>query len=384
MPELPRVALLIETSTSYGRSLLRGVRRYMAEHGPWSLFVESRSLDSPPPAWLEGWQGHGILARSSHPETAQAVQAAGLPVVELRSSTWHPHLPFVGVDNQQLGHLAAQHLLERGFRYFAALTLDQEPQVMQRCESFTQTLAERGYPVAVLRQALLVAQRAAWEHGQLQMVEWLRRLPKPIGVLACSDQLGFWLLDACQQAGLAVPEDVAVIGVEDDQPLCEMAQPMLSSVRLNGVETGYQAASLLARLMQGEPVATTPILIPPQDIMLRQSSDIVALPDPQVAAAVTYIRQHACRGLSVQDVLNVVPMSRSSLERRMKTLLGRSPAAEITRVRLERVKQLLHETNLTLAAIADRTGFEHPQYLSTLFKQTFGETPGEYRQRSFG
>ncbi|MFM8413914.1 MAG: substrate-binding domain-containing protein, partial [Planctomycetota bacterium] len=196
---------------------------------------------------------------------------------------------------------------------------------------------------------------------------------------ACTDQLAFWLLDACRRAGVAVPEEVAVVGAENDEMLCTMSRPQLSSVAFDGERVGHAAAALLERLMAGEPPPAEPVLLPPTGLVVRQSSDIVAIDDPQVAAAMRYIREHACHGINVADVIRHAGLSRTLLERRMRQTIGRTPGEEITRLRFARVRQLLAETDLPLAAIAVRCGFEHPQYMAEAFKKHFGMTPGSYR-----
>lgn len=197
--------------------------------------------------------------------------------------------------------------------------------------------------------------------------------------MACTDQLGFWLLDTCARAGIHVPEEAAVVGVENDEALCTIALPRLSSVQYNGLRIGFEAAAVLDQLMKGKAAPAREVLIPPLDLIIRESSDIAAINDPVVGEAVRFIRTHACEGISVEDVLDVVPISRSALERRMVQAIGRAPNAEIIRVRLNHVRLLLRETSLSLAKIAEQTGFEHPQYMSALFKSKTGEPPGVYR-----
>lgn len=377
--KLPHVALLIETSRSYGRGLLRGVRRYISEHGPWSVYLELRALDSPAPPWLRRWRGDGILSRTGSRAMLSAVRQARVPTVELRASRLKHPFPSVGVDNRALGRMVAEHLLERGFRRFGVYEIDTEIYFEQRRDDFVRTLAGAGYPCEVYRAPGHRERPLLWEKHQNDLARWVKALPKPAGIMACTDQLGFWLLDACRRAGVAVPEEVAVVGVENEQALCTMASPPLSSVRFNPDRIGYEAAALLDRMMRGGSAPRRPILIEPIGIVTRQSSDIIAIDDPLVAQALRFIRQRACEGIGVEDVLDAVPVSRSSLERRMRRVLGRSPKAQILSVRLDRVRQLLGETDLSLSAIAQRTGFKHPQYLSAAFKKSFGQTPGEYR-----
>jgi LacI family transcriptional regulator len=219
-----------------------------------------------------------------------------------------------------------------------------------------------------------------WETQQTALVKWLKQLPQPIGILACTDQLGFWLLDACARAGLRVPDQVAVLGVENDETLCAMSHPPLSSVRLGGERVGFEAARLLDRMMRGAKPRKTPLLLPPLGIESRQSTDAIAAEDPVLAHAIHRVRTDAVAGLRVDDLLESIPISRSSLERGFRRVLGRSPHAEINRVRLQKAADLLTLTELSLDVISLRTGFADKHYFSKCFRDAFGVPPGQYRR----
>jgi LacI family transcriptional regulator len=207
-------------------------------------------------------------------------------------------------------------------------------------------------------------------------------LPKPVGVMACRDDQGLRLLDACRRAGVLVPDQVAVLGVDNDDIQCHMATPPLTSIDLNPEHVGYEAAALLERLMDAKPPPAGPVLLPPRAVVMRQSTDVVAVDDPEIAAALQYIRRHACDGLRVAELLARLPLSPSVLERRFRALLGRSPKAEISRVQLERARQLLAETDLPLDAVAEKAGLRDARYLCDVFARKTGMTPGAYRKQS--
>jgi LacI family transcriptional regulator len=209
---------------------------------------------------------------------------------------------------------------------------------------------------------------------------WIRSLPKPLGLIACNDFRGIQALDACRRAGIAVPEEVAVVGVDNEELVCTLAYPPLSSVVPNARSIGYEAAALLNRLMKWGPAPTTPLFIPPVEVVTRLSTDVNAIADPDVAAAMRFIREHACEGIAVADVLSQVPVSRSVLQRRFRNLLGRSIHGMIAGVRLQRAKRLLVETDLPLSVIAQRTGYSHVEYLCAAFRQAVGLPPGAYRR----
>ncbi|MBA4030480.1 MAG: XylR family transcriptional regulator [Planctomyces sp.] len=375
------VALLVETSRTYGRGLLRGVHRYVTEHEPWSMYLELRALDSRAPAWLSRWKGDGILTRTSSATMAQAISRVGVPTVELRATKLNTPFPFVGVDNVALGEMVADHLLERGFRHFGVYELDVEDYFAERRETFISAIARAGYGVDIFRAPHHREHPREWERHQDLLVKWLLSLPKPVGLMACTDQLGYWLLDACQRAGIPVPEQAAVVGAENDETLCTMTTPPLSSVCYDAEGIGYQAARLLDLWMRGHEPARDSLLIPPLGVVSRQSSDVMAIDDPEVANAVRFIREHACQGIDVAAVLKRIPLSRSTLERKMRAILGRSPKEEILRVQLASARRLLIETELSLEMVASRTGFSSPQYFCTAFRGAEGCTPGFFRRQ---
>jgi LacI family transcriptional regulator len=378
--DVPHVALLIETSRSYGRGLLRGIRRFMSAHGPWSVYVELRALDSKTPSWLKGWKGDGIISRTGSQVMADAIAATGLPTVEMRSTRLKHNFHFVGVDNRAIGEMVTEHLLERGFRRFAIYGIETEDYFEERCNNFVAAVASAGFGCDVYRHPGHQERPVNWERQQRHAADWIRRLQKPVGVMACTDQLGFWFLDACKRAGVAVPEEVAVVGCENDESLTAMSIPPLSSVQFNAETTGFEAAATLAGMMKGEIPGNNCTLIPPLGIVVRQSSDIVAVTDKEIAEALRFIRENAPYGLAVDDILRQIPMSRAALDQRMRIAIGRTAKAEILRVQLDQVKRYLADTDFALSQIADRTGFKHPQYMAELFKKKFGKTPGTFRR----
>ena len=380
---IPRVALLIETTRTYTREILAGVRRYVAEHGPWSTFVELRSPDSPPPPWLKNWQGDGILTRTFTPAMNRAVTATGLPAVELRSTSLPHERPFVGVDNGLIGQAVAEHFLNRGYRHFAVYGLETETFFIERVQKFVTRLQQRGHPCTLLAGS--TSDRPSdWEASQARLIAQLRALPKPLGIFAANDQLGVYLLDACLRASLAVPEEIAVVGCENDETLCTLATPPLTSVELDGSRVGYEAARLLDALMRQRKsrrrAVPSPILIPPRQIITRESSDDLVITDPLVARASRLIRQRSQDGVTVEDLCISLNASRSTLERRMKAALGRTPKDEILRLRFRDVERLLLTTDLTLDQIAERTGFTHASYFQAAFRERYSVSPGVWRR----
>jgi LacI family transcriptional regulator len=382
MSNIPQVAMLVDTSRSYGRDIVRGIRRYVAEHGPWSLYLESRDLRSSFPEWLKKWPGDGILARTVDPLLLKQLKATKLPVIEMRSTSLKHPFPFVGIDNQIVGQRVATHLMDRGFRRFACYMDTSELFFQQRCQSFVGSLQARGFECSVFETQSGTTKPQRWDQHQRQVADWLSSLAKPCAVFATNDQLGFWVLDAARRAGISVPEEIAVIGAENDKTLCDTAWPPLSSVQLRGQNVGYAASKMLDEWMHQKTKPPMELLLPPGEIIVRQSSDIVAVEDTRIAKALHFIRQQAVADVSVKEVAKIVGLSRSALERRMKELIGRSPGEEIIRQRFGHVERLLAQTDLTLDAIAERAGFKHPQYMAEAFRKRSGITPGEYRRQN--
>lgn len=372
-----RVALLIETSNAYARGLLRGIRSYVRARGNWSLYLGEQRRGESAPQWLKHWQGDGIIARIETREIANAVRNAGVPVVDVSAAQHIPELPFVETDDREIAIAAAEHLLGRGLRNFAFSGDARFLWSNLRREHFTAFIDNAGYPCAVHEASPQLD--ASWETEFGQLTYWLSQLPKPCGIMACYDIRGREILDACQAAQIAVPDDIAVIGVDDDDLICDLAEPRLTSVIPNTHRTGYEAAAMLDRLMAGENVPAGGYFIPPLGIATRHSTDVVAVEDRDIAQALKFIRDHACEGINVESILEVVPLSRRVLESRFKHLIARTPHDEIQRVQIDHVKQLLTQTDMTLEAIAHRCGFRHSEYMSVAFKRVTGTTPGKFR-----
>jgi len=368
----PHVALIIESSIEYGRGVLRGIARWLREHGPWSIFLEQRELGAALPDWIREWDGDGIITRSDDPRIVRS----GIPTVGLYDRAEDRlRLPMILNDNLAVGRMAAQHLVDRGFRHLAYYGV--------RSERWSELRLEGVRSVATASTATLALHPSGgkWEASQERLKRWILGLPRPLGLVAANDIHGLRALDACRRAGLAVPEEVAVVGADDDAELCELSEPPLSSVTFNPERVGYEAAGLLDRLMARRGAAGKPLLVPPLGVSTRQSSDILAIDDADVAKAIHYIRRHAFEGITVEDVLREVPLSRRALEHRFRRRLGRTPKQEIQRLRLERARSLLASTELPLARISDRLGFHQPAYLSAVFRKETGLTPAAYRRR---
>jgi LacI family transcriptional regulator len=379
------VAILIETSRAYGRGLLRGIARYNREHGQWSIFFQPQGLGDPAPPWLATWRGDGILARINDRQIARAVQQVGVPVVNMRGTIADLPFPFIGSDNAAIARLAAEHLLERGFRHFAfcGYQRDFHPKLDMRSDCFQQIIEQAGYRSYVLQDVPRRRPRS-WEQQQAWIARWIAGLPKPVGILAANDDRGLQVLDACRRKQIAVPDQVAVLGVDNDEYLCSLSLPPLSSVDVNSEETGYQAASLLDRMMGGKRPPKRLREIKPAGVIVRRSTDVLATDDGEVIRAIRFIREHACRPIRADDVVQHVSVSRTSLESRFRSVLGRTLHQEIRKVQIDAATTLLASTDLPIKQVALRSGFKNVHYLSRVFSAMVGQPPAEFRRGRSG
>lgn len=375
-----RVALLVEASREYTRGLVRGVSLYNREHREWSVYYVPQGF--PPLAWFNGWHGDGILARIENLRTAEAVLQTGLPTIDLRRAVRDLKLPTMGPDDDDVARLAFEHLYERGFRSFGFFGLwsGVHPAFDARCNRFQRLAREAGMACGTFRLRRRSTQN--WEDELGQIIQWIRGLPKPVGVMTSNDDCGLQLLDVCRQAGIHVPDELAVIGVGNDDCQCNLALPSLSSVDLDPERIGYEAAALLDRMMSGQPAPDRHITVAPRGISVRASTDVLATGDQDVIRAVQFIRINALENIQVADVLKHVKMSRAVIEPRIRRVLGHTIYQEIQRIRIERVKTLLQTTAMPLKQIAAQTGFHYPAYMMRIFRKATGQTPSEYRSNA--
>jgi LacI family transcriptional regulator len=385
----PRVVLLFDSSHAFGRGALLGIAHYVREHGPWTIFLQERT-DALHAGWLRHWRGEGLIVEIENRSMAHTIHQLGLPVVALRYSATDIPFPTVRIDDAAVARLAAEHLFERGFRHFAYCGLAGAEYSALRGAAFRKHISRTNHSCQAYEDRDRFGRKPKPVRAEpkpnfsAQMARWLRRLPKPVGILACNDVRGQQTLNACQAAGLMVPDEVAVLGVDNDDILCELSEPPLSSVAPNYHRMGYEAAALLDRMMRKEIPAPLrqPLVIEPTGVVTRRSTEVLAIPDPHIASAVRFIREHACDGIDVRDVLRVVPLSRSALERRFSTFLHHSPKTEILRVRLKHARALLVDTDYSMALVAEKLGLKHAEYFNVIFKKQMGITPGQFRNQS--
>lgn len=383
MKRLRRVAMLANVSRRYDRRAAQGVAAYARDKGHWNLYIEEDPLTRLPR--LDKWDGDGIIANFDERRIAVAVGRLRIPVVAIGSGhSWYDprsEIPYFTTDNHAIARLAAEHLLDCGFSRLAFF--GNPPSRLhrwshERRQAFEERARLAGVPCFTYQGHPLGAQY--WIEQLDELARWLRNLETPIGLFASTDICARQVLEACQTVGLRVPSDVAVVGVDNDEMICELTSPPLSSIEQGSMRMGYEAAELLDRLMAGRSAGALRRAIPPESLVARLSTDVLACDDADLAMALRFIREHACDPIGVTDVLNAVPLSRSTLEKRFLATLGRSIHAEIRRVQVQRAQHLLAGTNLLVKQIAQRCGFRHVPAMNRLFRQHVGQTPAEYRR----
>jgi LacI family transcriptional regulator len=381
MKHTVRIGLVFNYNLAYARGVLRGIKHYAQRQPHWVLVpLDAEALTLPA---LRVLRPTGLIAHVFSEALAETLRALRRPVVNTSAVLADLAFPRVGVDHVAVGRLAAEHLRESGLRHFGFVGHPRHFYATQREVGFRQGLGSWGGSLACYYER---PARSYPQRGQLLALDeglqrWLRTLPTPVGVFACHDVWGLQVVEACRLAGLRVPEDVAIVGVDNDDLLCELARPPLSSVAVPAERIGAEAAALLDQLLAGAQPPRQPLLIPPLGVVARQSSDVLALRDPDLAAAVRFIRDHGHAPLRVADVLREVPVGRRSLERRFRALLNRGLWEEIRRVHLERAKDLLATTALSMTEVADQAGFTDQQQLARVFRQETGLTPTAYRRQ---
>jgi LacI family transcriptional regulator len=376
------IGLVFDHNLAYSRGVLRGIKQFAQTRPHWILMpLDTEGLTV---RVLKTMQPAGLMALVSTRALAKTLQSSRRPLVNVGGVLSDLTFPQVIVNHQEVGALAARHLRERGFHHFGFVGHPHHFYSTQRETGFRQALDPARHSLARYHER---PTRSFRQRGRLLALNeglhrWLRGLPKPVGVFACHDVWALQVVEACRLTGLRVPDDVAVVGVDNDDLLCELARPSLSSVVVPAERIGYEAAALLERLLERKKPPRKPLLIPPTGVVTRQSSDVLAGGDLEVTTALRFIRAHAHQPLSVEDVLLLVPASRRSLERRFRTILERGIGEEIRRVHLERARELLATTALTVAEVAEQTGFASVHYLSRAFRKETGLSPTAYRRQS--
>lgn len=375
-----RVALLMDIHTAYDHGVARGILRYAREAGNWRLFGQGWTLAQVRDP--KTWNGDGIITRVHDPSEVPALLAPGVPIVDVCRTTPHPRIHSAANDDEATGRLAGEHFLAAGHRRFAYCGAPEGTWSQRRGCGFAEAI---GIPEA--RMTTFQRPRSWWHKSgpaPTTLKQWVRRLERPIAILAGDDAIGVKLTLACADLGIRVPDEIAIVGVDNEEVLCELATPALSSIPCDTERMGYEAARLLDDLMKqgakAAPKESRHIAVPPLPMVVRGSSDSFATKDEAVLAALRLIHQ-SDQAIHVPQVVAVSGLSRRSLELRFRKELDRTILDEIRRTRLDRACRLLTTTDLPVAKIALRLGFSSPQRFHAVFGAQFGMPASDYRTR---
>lgn len=368
----------------FGQEAVRlGIYRFARPNRPWDFL--NLDIGSEAYAHAKDWQPHGGLGRAGRADFAAAARSLRVPFVNMYGGKPFKGLAQVGIDNDAIGQAGAEYLADLGFKHFGYFGLRGDPASTDRGRAFVKALEARGLSADVFdygRRYPEVRVEAALIHPEDPALHrWVAQLPKPVAIFVCDDRRALLVSEVCRHLNAHVPEEVAILGTGDHEVLCYEAFPPLSSLRLPLEQEGYRAAELMEHLLKGGRIPEQPILLQPGGITVRQSTDTLAVSDRHVASALRYIREHACEGIEVDMVARHAGLNRRYLERRLRAFIQRSPFQEIRRVQMERVKDLLAQTDLTIDAIADQTGFGGRTRLTVEFSKHVGTAPGAYRKQ---
>ena len=379
MQKRPQVILLIETSNTFGRDLLRGITKYARIHGPW-VFSNVPGTKLP----YDYKAATGMIIRDSVVEDnrkkLEDITSSGIPVI-ISSALQEPSKDTFSItkDNYTTGKMGAEYFIKRGFKNLAYCGMDFYWS-RQRLEGFGKYAQENGcnfYPY----QTSDKAKKRPIKLNNKKISQWLRSLPPAVGLMCCNDERAKQLSELCKEENILVPEDIAILGTDNDELLCEICDPPLSSIAFNAELAGYEAAAALDAMMKGNQADKKSVAVLPTHIVTRQSTDIFATEDREVLLAMSFIHQNTNRLIQVSDVVERTCLSRRGLEKRFKKTLGHSVYEEILHVRIEAIGRMLIDTNLSITEIADVYGYEYVNNLARPFKKITGYSLLEYRKK---
>ncbi|MDO5553614.1 MAG: DNA-binding transcriptional regulator [Planctomycetia bacterium] len=395
----PEIAVFFDLASESARGMLRGFMQYVRLNSPWNVNFISRTASDVAPSSLKNWAGDGILAHIPNVETFREILSKNCPVVFLArendegfiaSSLHHwsceGNSPgsriepvFIKCDNGAVGRLAADYFLKKNFRHFAYVPYPKDVcWCIERRQAYVETLAQKGFQTECF--SLPGEEGANWFEQRDRMRSWLESLPKPVAIFAVNDFRGRQVLEVCQRAGIPVPYDVAVLGVDDDVPVCEMCYPSLSSIAIDWGRAGFLSAQALDQMINNEKANWG--TYGPIQVVSRNSTEQLHVSDRLVVQILELIRINRSENLRVADILASLPISERRAQERFKSAMGHSIMEEMKQVRMENICELIETTDLSFNEIALSFGFENANHLGQLFKKEFGLTMGEFRKRN--
>ncbi|HTJ49556.1 MAG TPA: DNA-binding transcriptional regulator [Cyclobacteriaceae bacterium] len=380
-----KVILLTDFSEEYFKNLLRGITKYSKEYGPWifcqmpSFYRETKGIEGIL-NWAKEWGANGIIGQFYNDSNVSKIMKAGIPVIAQDFKERFTDIPNISGDYFAAGKMGAEYFLRKGFKHFAFYGFKDIVWSRERGEGFENTLKEMGHEVHYFEHKKSRS-RELWYYKPSSLSKWLKSLPKPIAIMTCDDNQGQHITQACRHSGIRIPEEVAVLGVDNDETICNLSDPPLSSISLDSEKGGYEAARLLHQMMKNKKKDFYDILVKPTQVITRHSTDIYATNDNYISSTLRYIHQNIDSNLKVDQILKQVPLSRRSLEKRFQEITGYPVYKYIYNLRVEKFAQRLLETDKTVFEIAIEIGLDDGKNISRSFKKVKGCTPQEYRQK---
>ncbi len=377
MDNIRKIGLVIETDRIFGKELLRGIAQYSRIHGPWLIHNEtkySKNLLNR----LIAWKCDGLIMRDQSENFALLDIGVPTVIVPTDHKPDECHANIISNDNA-IGKLAAEYFIQRGFKQFGYCGFDDVYWSVLRWKSFSKYLNTKGFKVFSFELHRSIVEKE-WEKDQRSLSQWIMSLPKPVAIFSCNDKRGLHVIEACKLVSLPVPERVAVLGVDNDEVLCDLSGYQLSSIPLNSKKAGQEGAKILDMLMRGKNTIKT-IIVEPTSVITRETTDILAIENKNVADALSYIRKNANRPLQVSEVIDTLYISRRALYQQFRDVLGSTIYDEIMRYRIEEFARLLLETDMTITQISYALGESSNKHIARPFQKYKGMSPKEYRKQ---
>jgi LacI family transcriptional regulator len=386
-----KIVVMIPTSRSWERQLLHGIGRYARYHGPWTLYMDlpdyvaqqstSKQLD-----WLDDAGIDGIIARVPGSYDIDDLIHTKKPFMLINIQRDLKNLPSIAPDCEGVSRIAVEYFHGKGFKNLAFCGFDDSQWCHERSKHFLQIAGEYGIEAQSFYETSGHTEDSGqfskeWKAEENKMIDWLRQLPKPVGILTTNDDMGRHVIQTCNIAGIAVPEEAAVLGHGNDKLVCELCEPPLSSVDFNAESGGYQAAEILHQMITGEQVSKLRVVVKATHVVARQSTDIMAIDDPNMARAMNFISQNYKQNIKVTDVAHACGLSTRVLLNRFRKHLDRSPYEEICRVRCAAAAEILTGSNLPISSVAYAIGYDEIKYFTRTFSKVQGMTPTAYRKK---
>ncbi|MCG8306133.1 MAG: DNA-binding transcriptional regulator [Cytophagales bacterium] len=381
-----KIILLTDFGEQYGTNLLKGVTRYSQEHGPFvfcrmpTYYRETRGMEGIL-KWAKEWKANGIFGQFYNNSNLDLLMDAGIAVVAQDFKERFTNVPNLTGDYIKAGQMGAEYFLRKGYEHFAFYGFKNIVWSRERAQGFEQRLAREGHTVHYFEHRRQIKSRELWFYKPSALSKWLKSLPKPIAIMSCDDNQGVQITEACRLTNIRIPEEVAVLGVDNDEMLCNLSDPPLSSIGLDTVVGGYETARLLHTMIKTKNQQYYDLVVEPTQIVTRNSTDIYATNDEHISTALKYIHNNMDKNLKVEDVLQQVPLSRRSLEKRFQKVTGHPVYEYIFKLRIEKFTEKLLDTDLTIFEIAVDLGLNDSKNIARQFRQVKGCTPLEYRKK---